>query len=87
MENEKIAKMVYVGVYVGSRSVGRPRKMGIDTVKICLNKRGFDVRQARRMVHDSSVMRGSVRGNVWGFPCGATCCCVCWDFWSCGFCR
>ena len=43
MENERTAKRVYVGVCVGSSSVGRPRKMWTDTVK----KRGLDVKQAR----------------------------------------
>ena len=38
MENDRIARRVYVGVCVGSRSVGRPRKRGIYTVKDCLKK-------------------------------------------------
>ena len=38
MENDRIAWRVYVGVCVGSRSVGRPRKRGIYTVKDCLKK-------------------------------------------------
>ena len=33
MENDRISKMVYVGEYAGSRSVGRPRKRWIDTIK------------------------------------------------------
>ena len=66
MENDRIAKRVYVGECAGSRSVGRPRKRWIDTVKECLKKRRLDVRQARRMVHDRSVWQGLVRGNVWG---------------------
>ena len=41
MENNMITKRFYVGECVGSRSVGRPRKRGIDTVKGCLKKRGF----------------------------------------------
>ena len=32
MENDKIAKRVYIVQYVGSRSVGIPRKRWIDTV-------------------------------------------------------
>ena len=36
MENERIAKRVYIGVCAGSSSVGRPRKRGIDNVKECL---------------------------------------------------
>ena len=39
MENNRIAKRVYVGVCVGSRSVSRKRKKWIDTVKNCLEKR------------------------------------------------
>ena len=55
MENDRIGKRVYVGVCAGSRSVGRPRKRWIDTMKDCLKKRGFNVGQARRMVHDRSL--------------------------------
>ena len=55
MEGDRIAKRVYVGECAGSRSVGRPKKRWIDTVKDCLKKRGFDVRQSRIMVHDRSV--------------------------------
>ena len=54
MENDRIAKRVYVGECAGSRSVGRPRKRWIDTVKESLKKRGLDVRQTRRMVQDRS---------------------------------
>ena len=56
--------------YVGSRYVGRPRKRWIDIVKDCLKKRGLNVRQARRMVHDRSVWRGFVSGNAWGVAGG-----------------
>ena len=44
MENDRIAKRVYVGGCAGSLSVGRPRKGWIDTVEECLRKRGLDVR-------------------------------------------
>ena len=64
MESDKIAKRVYVGVCAGSRSVGGSQKRWIDTVKECLKKRGLDIRQARRMVHDRSIWRGLVRGNA-----------------------
>ena len=47
MENDRILKRVCVTEWAGSRSVGRPRKRWIDTVKLCLKKRGFGVRQAR----------------------------------------
>ena len=50
MERDRIAKIVYVGECAGSRSLGRPRKSWIDTVKECLRKKGLDVRQARKMV-------------------------------------
>ena len=52
METERIAKRAYVGECAGSRSVGRPRKSGIDTAKECLEKRGLDIRQAWRMVQE-----------------------------------
>ena len=40
MEKDRIAKRVYVGECAGSRSVGRPRKRWIDTVKECLERLG-----------------------------------------------
>ena len=63
MENDRIAKRVYVGECAGSRSVSRPWKRWTDTMKECLKKRGLDVRQASRMVHDRSVWWGFVKGN------------------------
>ena len=54
MEKERIAKRVYVGQCAGSRSVGRPRKRWIETVKDCLIKKVFVLRQAKRMVQDTS---------------------------------
>ena len=39
MENDRIAKRVYVGECAGGRLVGRPRKRWIDTVKECLKKK------------------------------------------------
>ena len=50
MERDKIAKRVSVRECAGSRSVGRPRKRWVDTVKECLEKRGLDVKQARIVV-------------------------------------
>ena len=41
MENDKIAKRVYVGECAGNWSVGRRRKKGIDTVKNCVKKKRF----------------------------------------------
>ena len=70
MENDRIAKRVYVGECAGSHPVGRPRKRWIDTVKDCFKKAGLDVRVARRMVHDRSVWREFVRWNTWFFAGG-----------------
>ena len=66
MENDRIAKRVYVGECTGSHSVGRLRKRWINTMKECLKKRGLNVRQARRMAHDRSEWQGFVKGNAWG---------------------
>ena len=63
MENDRIAKRVYVGECAGSLSMGRLRKKWIDIVKDCLKKKGLDDRQARRMVHDRNIWRGFVRGE------------------------
>ena len=71
MENDRIAKRVYVGECTDYRSVCRTRKRSIDTVKDCLKKRDLDVRQTRIMLHESSVWRGFVRrGNAWGVARG-----------------
>ena len=51
-ENERIDKRVYLRECAGSWSVGRLRKRWIDTMKDCLKKRGLDVKQAMRMLHD-----------------------------------
>ena len=66
MERDRIARRVYVGECAGSRSVGRPRKRWIDTMKEFLIKRGLDVRQVRRMMLDRSEWWESVKGNAWG---------------------
>ena len=58
MENDRIAKRVYVGEYAGSRSVGRPRKTWIDNVKGCLKKRDLDVRQAIIGVYGGGLLGG-----------------------------
>ena len=44
MENNRIAKTVYVGECARIHSVGRLRKGWIDAEKECLKKRGLDVR-------------------------------------------
>ena len=50
----------YVEISSGSRSVGRPRKMRINTVKDIFKKR-LDARQQRRMMQDRSEWHGFVR--------------------------
>ena len=65
MEIDRIEKRVYLGECAGSRSVSRPRKRWIDTVKECLRKKGLEVRQAIRM-HDRSEWLGFLRRNAWG---------------------
>ena len=70
MERGMISKGAYVGEFAGSRSVGRPRKRWLDTIKECLKKRGLDVRQARKIVQDRSERRWFVRGNAWGIARG-----------------
>ena len=51
-ESDRITKRVYVGDCAGSRSVSRPRKKWIDTMKECLKKRVLEISQTRRMVSD-----------------------------------
>ena len=70
VERDRIAKRVYVEECAGSRSVGRPRKRWIDTMKECLRRRDLDVRQARRMVQDKGEWWGFVRGSAWGIALG-----------------
>ena len=58
MENDRIAKRVYLGEFAGTRSVGKPRVRLIDNVKECLRIRGLDVRQGRKMVRDKCKWLG-----------------------------
>ena len=44
MESDRNTKRVYEGKCAGSRSMGKPIKRWIDTVKGCLKKRGLSVR-------------------------------------------
>ena len=69
-KSDRIAKRVYVGECASSRSLGEPRKRWTDTVKECLRKRGFNVRQARRRVQDRREWQGFVRGNAWSVAWG-----------------
>ena len=48
MENDKVAKRVYVGECVGSRLVGRLRNRWIDSVNDYVKKRFFNIGQAKR---------------------------------------
>ena len=66
IENDGIAKRVYAGECASSRSVGRPRKRWINSVKDFLKKKGLDVMEARRMVHDKRVWRGFMRVECMG---------------------
>ena len=50
LENDRIAKRVYVGECAGNHSVSRQQKSWIYTMKDYLRKRGLGVRQARRIV-------------------------------------
>ena len=74
MENDRIAKRAYVDECAGSHSVGKPWKKWIDAVKDCLKKRGLEVRQARRMVHDIIAWWKFVR---WNEPLNLTGCYSC----------
>ena len=71
MENDRIAKKVYVWECTGIRSLGRPRKRRISTSNDCLKKIDLDIRQEGRMVHDRGVWWGFVRENMWGVARGA----------------
>ena len=66
MENDRGIKRLRMGECDGARPVDRPRKMWVDTVKYCLKKKGLDIRQIERRVHDyyRSIWRGFVRGNA-----------------------
>ena len=63
MENDMISKRVYVGKCAGSWSVGRLQKRWIDNVKEFLRKRGFNVKQARRMMGVRVEREGSGGGG------------------------
>ena len=70
VENDRIAKRMYVGEFASSCSLGRLRKRWIDAMKDCLRKSGVDIRQERRMVQDRSEWWGFVRRNAWGVARG-----------------
>ena len=58
MENDRIAKRLYVGEFAGSTSAGQPqKKRWIDTMKDLKKKKKFGW-QARRIVHDRSEWWG-----------------------------
>ena len=70
MERDRIAKRVYVEERAGNRSVGRPWKRWIGTMKEYLRKKGLDVRQAGRMVQDRSEWRGGCEEECMGVAQG-----------------
>ena len=52
MNDERMAKRVYVSGVEGRQGRGRPNRVWIDGVKEALNKRGWTLEQARTTVHD-----------------------------------
>ena len=46
-KSDRIAKIVYVGEFAGSSSVGKQRKRWTDTVKECLRKKRFGCQASR----------------------------------------
>ena len=63
MENDKIAKRIYVREFAGSCLIGMLWKRWIDTVKGCLKKTGLDVGQERRMVYEGGVCERECIGD------------------------
>ena len=52
MNDERMAKRVYVSGVDGRRGRGRPNRVWMDEVKEALNKRGWTLVQARMTVYD-----------------------------------
>ena len=65
MKRNMTAERVYVRECAVSRSVGRPRKRWIDTVKECFFEKKFGCQAKWRIVKDRSEWRWFVRGNSW----------------------
>ena len=61
MRNDRNAKRLYVGEYIGCRTEGRPRKRWINSRNDCLKKRDFNVGQSRKMEYE---YQGFMRGNA-----------------------
>ena len=57
---------MYKTEYVGQRIRGRSPKRWRESVQELMNKRGLNLREAERLVHDRNAWRGYVRGNAWG---------------------
>ena len=70
MENDRIAKGVYVGVCVGCQLVGQLCRKWIDSVNECLKKICLNVGQERKMVYDMNEWWEFVKGNAWGIAGG-----------------
>ena len=70
MENNRIAKYVYIRDCARSRSAGRVRKRWIDTVKDMLKEKSVGCQATRRVVHDRSECRGFLGGSAWGVARG-----------------
>ena len=70
MKNDRIAKRVYVGEYMGTRLVGQLWKRGLDSVNDCLKKRCLNVGQPKRIVYYRNEWQEIVKGNAWGITLG-----------------
>ena len=62
MNDERMAKRVYVSGVDGRRGRGRPNRVWMDGVKEALNKRGWTLEQAKTTVHDRVEWRRMVNG-------------------------
>ena len=62
---------VYIDVVMKEVKMKMGRR-GVGFHQDCLKKKGLDVRQTRRMVHDRNAWRGFVRENSWGIAPGTS---------------
>ena len=62
MNDERMAKRVYVSGVDGRRGRGRPNRVWMDGVKEALNKRGWTLEQAKTIAHDRVEWRRMVNG-------------------------
>ena len=62
MDDRRMVKKMYKG----ERSVGRGKRIWIDSVKECLMEKNVSLDQARRLACDRSDWRRFVRGRICG---------------------